>query len=58
MRRALGELHWEVNVVMVMGVGERHEQGRHKWISVRQNSLSYTLSKKVSIISIIKLIKS
>ena len=41
-----------------MGVGERHEQGRHKWISVRQNSLSYTLSKKVSIISIIKLIKS
>ena len=25
-----------------MGVGEQHEQGHPKWISVQQNSLFYT----------------
>ena len=33
-----------------MGVRELHEQGRPKWISVRQNSLSYTFIKKALII--------
>jgi len=28
-----------------MGVGEHREQGRPKWISVRQNSLSGTVDR-------------
>ena len=43
---------------MPMGVGEQHGQGRRKWISVRQNSLSYTLQRIDYTIFIIKMIKS
>ena len=41
-----------------MGVGEQHEQGRPKGISVQQNSLSYTLQKIDCTIFVKKLIKN
>ena len=44
-RGAVGGREEESRLAVAMGVGERHEQGRHKSISVRQNSLSYTVQK-------------
>ena len=45
-------------MIRYMGVGEQHEQGRPKWIPVRQNGLSNTWHRIDCIIFISKVYKS